>query len=83
MLTDTHAQAEAVQIALLRQAPVWRRLQLVSGLVQVTRQLSWQGLCQRHPEESLRERQVRWVELMYGAPLATKLRTRLSEIASS
>ncbi len=43
-ISDTSPEAEQVQMALLRQASIARRLSLVSDLSQMVLQLSWQGL---------------------------------------
>jgi hypothetical protein len=48
---DTNSKAEKVLIELLRQAPVYKHLEIVSSLIKTTWQLSWQGICLRYPKE--------------------------------
>ena len=50
LFPDTHPEAERVQIELLRQAPAWRKLEMVGQLNQTVRTLALSGLRQRHPE---------------------------------
>ena len=63
---DTDPKVEELQIALIREAPVHKRLQAVSSLVRATRRLSWQGLCLRYPEEAEEARIERFFTLLYG-----------------
>lgn len=63
---DTDPRVEELQIALIREAPVHKRLQAVSSLVKATRRLSWQGLCMRYPEEAEEARIERFFTLLYG-----------------
>jgi len=51
---------------LIREAPVHKRLQVVSSLVKITRRLSWQGLCERYPKETMEARVERFFSLLYG-----------------
>jgi len=64
--SDTHSEAERFQIELIRKMPVFRRLQMVASLVKTTRQLSWQGICERYPDETLEAHIKRFVFLLYG-----------------
>lgn len=63
---DTHPETERIQIELIRKAPIFRRLQVVASLVKTTRQLSWQGICERYPDETEQERLSRFIFLLYG-----------------
>jgi hypothetical protein len=65
-ISDTSPEAEQVQMALLRQASIARRLSLVSDLSQMVLQLSWQGLQRTHPRASEQEIRLRSVALNYG-----------------
>lgn len=70
---DTDPRIEKLQIGLIRDAPVYKRLQVVSSLVKTMRRLSWQGLCERYSEESMEARIERFFSLLYGdLPLAQK-----------
>jgi len=44
-----------VQIELLRQAPAWRKLEMVGQLNRTVRTLALSGLRQRHPEATPQE----------------------------
>ncbi len=59
LFPDTRPEAERVQIELLRQAPAWRKLEMVGQLNQTVRTLALSGLRQRHPEVTPQELQRR------------------------
>jgi len=63
---DTQPHAERFHIALIRKAPIFRRLQIVTSLIQTTRKLSWTGMCERYAQETLESRLKRFVSLLYG-----------------
>jgi len=70
---DTDPRIERLQIGLIRKAPVFKRLQVVSSLVKTSRRLSWQGLYERYPKETMEARVERFFSLLYGdIPLAQK-----------
>lgn len=62
---DTCREVEQIHIELIRKAPIFRRLQMVSSLVKTTRQLSWQGICERYPGDMLQIRVKRFISLLY------------------
>lgn len=64
--TDTQPEAERIQLELFRKSSSTQRLQLVSSLTGTVFSLSWQGLCERTPDESLKQRVERFVFLLYG-----------------
>jgi hypothetical protein len=75
---DNDRQAEKIQIDLLRKASVSKRLQLVNSLVQTTRWLSWQAICERYPTETERFRLEHFLVLLYNdETLAQKVGYRL------
>ena len=77
-VSDTDRQAEKIQIDLLREASVPKRLKLVNSLVQTTRLLSWQAVCERYPGETERFRLERFLVLLYSdESLAQKVGHRL------
>ena len=76
--SDTHPEAERFQIELIRKMPVFRRLQMVASLVKTTRQLSWQGICERYPDETLEAHIKRFVFLLYGDEFLSQ---RVSDLA--
>lgn len=64
--SDTNRRAEKIQIDLLREASVAKRLQLVNSLVKTTRWLSWQAICERYDGETERFRLERFLVLLYN-----------------
>ncbi|MGQ3683961.1 MAG: hypothetical protein ACUBOA_02920 [Candidatus Loosdrechtia sp.] len=52
---DIHPEAERIHIELIRKASVNQRLQMVTSLVKTMRLLSWQGICERYPNETWRD----------------------------
>ena len=50
--SDTHPKMEALQIRLLREAPPWRKMEMLAGLNASTKALVLSGLRQRHPQAS-------------------------------
>ena len=71
-LSDTSAEAERVQIALLRQAPPWRKTELVGDLVATVKQLVLSGLRRRYPDASESELRRHLAELLLGPELAAR-----------
>ena len=69
---DTSPEAERVLIELLRQAPVWRRLQLADRMSVTVRNLCLAGLRSRHPKASAAELRRRFADLYLGQELAAK-----------
>jgi hypothetical protein len=72
-LTDTHPEAEKVQIAGLRSLAPWRKLEMVSDLTMAARKLALAGLCERFPAASPEELHRRLATLCLGPKLATKV----------
>lgn len=67
---DTHLDAEAVQIRMLRQMPSWRKLHLVSQITQTCYALALSGLRERHPTAD--ELRMRFAVLVLGEELAAQ-----------
>jgi hypothetical protein len=74
---DTTREAESVQVTLFRAAPVSRRLQLAFGFSAAIISAARRGLARVHPDQSQRERDLRFVALHYGRELAGDLRADL------
>ena len=74
---DTHPEAERVQIQLLREAGTARRLALTFSLTQTVLELSREGIRQRYPELTQRERRLKFVALCYGEDLARRVHVDL------
>ncbi|HWE64264.1 MAG TPA: hypothetical protein VHB98_21340, partial [Chloroflexota bacterium] len=62
-----------MQIALLRQAPIWRRLASLDDLNRSVRMLSVGGLRSRFPQESVAALQHRLAEIVLGAAVAQRV----------
>jgi hypothetical protein len=67
---DTLPEAEAVQIALLRRAPAWRKLELVGQLNAAVQMLLLSGLRQRNPWATPQELRRLLADLVLGPELA-------------
>lgn len=74
---DTSPDAERVQVALLRAAPVARRLHLALGLSATVIGLARRALARAYPRASARELDLQFVQVHYGADVATGLRADL------
>jgi len=72
-LTDTSADAERVQIEILRAMPSWRKLQLVNDLITTTRLLALTGLRERFPTASSEELRRRLASIVLGPDLAARV----------
>ena len=73
LFPDTRPEAERVQIALLRQAPPWRKLHLVGQMNQAVRTLALSGLRQRYPQATPQELRRRLADLVLGPALAARV----------
>ncbi len=73
MLSDTDPRAKAIQLELLRQAPVWRRLELMFQLNQMVRTLALNDLRQRFPDATEAELKRRLADRLLGPELAEKV----------
>lgn len=72
LFPDTRPEAEEVLFELLRQAPVWRKLQMVGELNATVRTLALGGLRQRYPQASDEELRRRLASILLGPELADK-----------
>lgn len=73
LFADTSPEAEAVLVELLRQAPPWRKVQMVAQLNAGVRTATLSGLQQRYPEASQTELKRRLADLLLGPNLANQL----------
>jgi len=71
-LTDTSADAERVQIEILRSMPPWQKLRLWNDLNMAMRQVALSGLRERFPSASPEELRRRLATLLLGPELATQ-----------
>ena len=72
--SDTHPEAERVQLELLRQAGVARRLDLTRSISATAIELSRRAIARANPALSVRDLDLLFVEYHYGADLAERLR---------
>ncbi|HUT11926.1 MAG TPA: hypothetical protein VMY42_15605 [Thermoguttaceae bacterium] len=79
MLSDTHPEAEKVQIELIRQMSVGRRMAIMQSMTAMAIKLSRRAIARANPELSPREVDLKWVELHYGKELAGGFREWLSQ----
>jgi len=73
MLTDTTPEADAVLLQLLRQTPVWRKLQLMDQLNQMAHAMVLSDLRQRYPQATPDELRRLLADRLLGAELAAKV----------
>jgi hypothetical protein len=71
-LTDTSADAERVQIEILRSMPSWRKFQLWNDLNMAMRQVALAGLGERFPSATPQELRRRLATILLGPELATQ-----------
>lgn len=76
---DTSADAEQVQIELLRRAGETRRFELLRSLTASVVGLSRRALREQMPGAPESEVMIRWVALHYGESLAAGVRRRLAQ----
>lgn len=83
LFSDTRPEAEAVLVDLLRRAPPWRKLYMVSQMNQTVRILALSGLRQRYPQASPEELNRRLADLLLGPKLAQKAYGQLPKSEAS
>ncbi len=74
---DSDREAEQVQLQLLREASVARRVALARALTTTTLQLAHRAIWQAHPTDTADEHAVRFVTHIYGAELGEEVRRDL------
>ena len=67
-----HPDIEAKQIELLRETPIWRKLEMLRQLNQMAYAIAMSGLRQRHPDAGEAELRRRMAGLLLGEELAEK-----------
>ncbi len=76
-LTDAHLDAEAIQIELLRNASIARRLSICCSLTQAAIHQSRRALASANPELGRPELDLLFVRLQYGTELADGVQRHL------
>jgi hypothetical protein len=79
LFPDTHPRIEALQIELLRNAPAWRKLEMVGQMNDTVRLLALSGLRSRYPNESPTRLRRRLADILLGQELAKKVYGALEE----
>ena len=79
LFSDTNPEAEAVLIRLLRQAPPWRKLEMVGQMNEAVKTMMRSGLKERFPQDTPEMIQRRLADLLLGAELAQKVYGPLQE----
>lgn len=79
---DTHPKAEEVQIALLRQASIARRIARMCSLTQTILRLSQKAIAKANPGLSEQELKVLFARYHYGDDLANRLQEYFKQRAS-
>ena len=79
LFPDTHPEAEAILIDLLRKAPSWRKLEMVGQLNEAVKTMMLIGLRERYPEDSPARLHRRMADLLLGPELAARVYGPLSE----
>jgi hypothetical protein len=69
---DTDPQAERVLIGLLQEAPQWRRIEIMCGMIETLRSLVLSGVRQRYPHAGEDEIRRRVADILLGPELAEK-----------
>lgn len=82
MLSDTHPEAERVQLELLRRLSSAERIAKMRSHTQWLVGLSRRALAEANPGLDQRELDLLWVEHQYGKELAGRLRNYLENRAS-
>ena len=73
-LSDTHPDAERVQIELLRKATIAQRVRLTRSLSSMAMQLAWRAIEEANPGASEHEIALIFVAVHHGQDLANRLR---------
>ena len=73
LFPDTHPEMEAVLIRLMREAPPWRKLEMVAQMNAAVKMLAMCGLRTRYPDEPEEKLRRRLADLLLGPELAEKV----------
>lgn len=79
MLSDTHPEAEKIQLDLLRNMTVAERLARAFALTNMAVGLSRRAIARANPHLAPPEVDLVWVELHYGSELAAGLRNHRAQ----
>ena len=79
LFPDTHPEAEAVLIRLLRECPPWRKLEMVGEMNAAVKTLMLCGLQERYPDDPPEIIHRRLADLLLGHELAVRVYGPLPE----
>ena len=79
LFPDTRPEAEAVLIRLLREAPSWRKLEMVGQMNEAVKTIMFSGLKIRYPQDSPTLLHRRMADLLLGPELASRVYGPLRE----
>lgn len=79
-LTDTHPRVARMQIDLMREAPVWRKMVLLEQMNRTVKILALSGLRQRHPHATEAALRRALADIMLGEELALKVYGPIQEL---
>jgi hypothetical protein len=71
--SDTHPRMEALQLRLLREAPPWRKMEMLAELNAAANTLALAGLRRLHPRSNEAELRRALADLLLGEELARKV----------
>ena len=71
--SDIDPKMEALQVRLLRDAPAWRKMEILAGLNRSARVIVMAGLQQRFPRAGETELRRHLADLLLGQDLARKV----------
>jgi hypothetical protein len=73
LFLDTHPEAEAVLIRLLREAPSWRKPEMVGQMNTAVKTMMLSGLKERYPQDPPALLHRRMADLLPGSELVTRV----------
>jgi len=73
LCADTDPSTERILIGLLRDAPEWRRIEIMCSMIETLRQLVFGGVRQRHPHAGEAEVRRLAADILLGPKLAEKV----------
>lgn len=79
LFPDTRPEAEAVLVRLLREAPSWRKLEMVGQMNAAVKTMMLNGLRERYPQDSSALLRRRMADLLLGPELASRVYGPLRE----
>ena len=78
-ISDTHPDIAKLQISMLRNASVAKRISIMRSLSETTMKLSRRAIKRANPDLDETELQLKWVSHHYGEKLADSLREYLKK----